>query len=100
MTHIVCVRCQGCLTHAAAFDKTTFGAMSVLIIRPRSLSIPGKCLSETEIVIERNAADDLGQGYRGRQSSCCILVLFGKHKHDITGAVDSLARGLSRGHSL
>ncbi len=80
MTHIVCVRCERLFTHAAAFDKTTFGAMYLLITHPRSLSISGKRLSETEIVIERNAADGLEQGYRGRQSLCCLLLLFYREK--------------------
>ncbi len=100
MTHIVFLRCKMLFTHAAAFDKTTFGAMYLLITHPRSLSIPGKRLSETEIVIERNAADGLEQGYRGRQSSCCVLVLLGKQKYDITGAADGLDGGLLRGTPL
>ncbi len=49
--------------------------MSVLITYPRSLSIPGKRLSETEIVIERNAADGLDGGLLRGTPLMLTLVL-------------------------
>ncbi len=62
MTHIVFLRCKMLFTHAAALAKEPFGAMSATITHPRSLSIPGKRLSETKTEIERNAADGLDGG--------------------------------------
>ncbi len=99
MTHIVFLRCEMLFTHAAALAKAPSGAMYLLITHPRSLSIPGKRLSETEIVIERNAADGLEHGYRGRQSSCCVLVLLGKQKYNIRTS-DGLVGGSLSGTPL
>ncbi len=75
MTHIVFLRCKMLFTHTAVLAKEPFGAMYLLIIRPRSLSIPGKRLSETEFAIERNAADGLAGGLLRGTPLMLTLVL-------------------------
>ncbi len=97
MTHIVFLRCKMLFTHAAVLAKEPFGAMSAIIIRPRSLSIPGKCLSETEIVIERNAADGLDGGLlRGTPLMLTLVLSSQKVQYKDSGR---LSRGITKGVS-